>query len=121
MTDQELENVLENIRFARNCHYHLTEVEDYIDQIALTATIVSNYEHQFPDTDGLQVRMIERMAKQGSEILRKAEEKLDDALGSINVIVMDIYLERLREQEEKAKQDSKVINLLQVTEDRVTN
>ncbi len=114
MTEQELENVLDNIDAARKCHWHLVQVQDYIDQIALMATIVSHYGHQHPDTNDLQVRMIGRLAEQGSKILKQAEEKLDEALGDINYIAWNIQLERLREQDVTTPQCSHCSNLLQV-------
>lgn len=101
MTDQELETIIENSRVIHNCHYHLVQLQDFIDQIALTATIVSNYGHLHPDTEDMQVRMIGRLAEQVSKILKKTEEKLDDAIGDINRIAINIHLERLRKQNDK--------------------
>ena len=121
MTDEQLETLAQSIKSARHSVNVLVDLEDYLDQIALMATIVSHYSHQHPDKDGVQVRMIARLAEQGSKILKKVEQKLDSVLGDGDKVIWDIELERIREQEEKAKQDSKVINLLQVTEDRVLN
>ena len=123
MTDEQLKLMRTSVDGAGHVHAVLIEIEDFLKQISLMATIVSHYqfEDDFPGSDNLQVRMIGRLADQGLKMLEPAAEQLDSVSQQAGRIVWDIELDKMREQEEKAKQDGKVINLLQVTEDRITN
>jgi hypothetical protein len=119
MTNEQLDIIRESVNSTDRVQAVLVEIEDYLQQIALMATIVSNYqfEDSYPGSDSLQVRMIRRLADQGLKMLQPASEKLDSAARQTSRILGGIELERMREQEEKAKHDSKVVNLLQVAQD----
>ena len=123
MTDEQLKLMRTSVNGTGHVHAVLIEIEDFLKQISLMATIVSHYqfEDDYPGSDNLQVRMIGRLADQGLKMLEPAAEQLDSVSQQAGRIVWDIELDKMREQEEKAKQDGKVINLLQVTEDRVIN
>lgn len=123
MTDEQLKLMRTSVNGTGHVHAVLIEIEDFLKQISLMATIVSHYqfEDDYPGSDNLQVRMIGRLADQGLKMLESAAEQLDSVSQQAGRIVWDIELDKMREQEEKAKQDGKVINLLQVTEDRVIN
>lgn len=123
MTDEQLKLMRTSVNGTGHVHAVLIEIEDFLKQISLMATIVSHYqfEDDYPGSDNLQVRMIGRLADQGLKMLEPAAEQLDFVSRQAGRIVWDIELDKMREQEEKAKQDGKVINLLQVTEDRVIN
>ena len=123
MTDEQLKLMRTSVNGTGHVHAVLIEIEDFLKQISLMATIVSHYqfEDDYPGSDNLQVRMIGRLADQGLKMLESAAEQLDSVSQQAGRIVWDIELDKMREQEEKAKQDGKIINLLQVTEDRITN
>jgi hypothetical protein len=119
MTDEQLNLIRESVNSTDRIQAVLVEIEDYLQQIAFMATIVSHYqfEEDYPGIDKVQVRMIGRLAERAFKMLEPASEKLDSAARQTSRILWGIELERMREQEEKAKHDSKIINLLQVAQD----
>jgi hypothetical protein len=123
MTDQELEVLLNDLRQATRQIHALVELQDYIDQIELMATIVSHYGQQHPDTNDLQVRMMGRIAGIGSLILREAEEKLSSSIEDAQHLAREIQAQRMRQQEKPAQCQhctDQYINLLQVITEEVT-
>ena len=121
MTDEQLEIMESSMQDAHHVQGILVELQDYLDQIALMATIVSHYsfDNDHPGSDDLQVRMIGRLAEQGSKILRPAVEQLDLALIDSGGIVFNIKLDKMREQKIKTIQCQHCTNLLQVIKDEV--
>jgi len=122
MTDQELETLIDKLQRLNRDIGILVDLEDYLDQIALMATIVSHYGHQHPDTDGVQVRMIARIAEQGSKMLKQAEENIERNIHYCKKMAWDIQEERMRQQEKTAQCQhcTQYINLLQVIPSEVT-
>lgn len=121
MTDEQLETLAKNIRSINRQAGVLEDIQDYLDQVALMANIVTYYKIEQPGSNELQVRMIARIASQGSKVLREALDKIESAVSGSDRVIWHIEMEKLREQNTETTQCKHCANLLQVTEDRVTN
>ena len=122
MTDEQLETLIADIERVQHHANTLVDLQDFIDQIELSATIISYYGHHHPDTDDLQVRMIRRIAEMGSKLLRKTDEAIEKHIHGAACTAREIQAQRMRQQEKTAQCQhcTQYINLLQVIPSEVT-